>query len=41
MPVMLKRLTITGSTMRPRTLAEKHGDPRRAGGEHLAGAGAR
>jgi NADPH2:quinone reductase len=23
MPVMLKRLTITGSTMRPRTLAEK------------------
>lgn len=23
MPVMLKRLTVTGSTMRPRTLAEK------------------
>jgi len=23
MPVMIKRLTITGSTMRPRTLAEK------------------
>jgi NADPH2:quinone reductase len=41
MPVMLKRLTITGSTMRPRTLAEKAGDPRRAGGQHLAGAGPR
>jgi hypothetical protein len=35
MPIMLKRLTLTGSTLRPRTVEQK-GDRRRAGPRRLA-----
>ncbi len=41
LPVMTKRLTITGSTMRPRSTAEKGGDRQGAADLHLAAFGGR